>query len=383
MAENRKANLLLRSMCLLGAGLFIQVSTQAREFYDIFPTPYGRSMGGAVTALVDDYNSLFYNPAGLALIETTSLRMPDLVGGYGSPSIRDVFAQISSLSGGSSGTSGITTALSSLDRVGASAGFELLGVGWYQPKMAIHLNLLSAGLSFRVRTPSLLFAKIQARMTADSGVSLGFARSFLQKRLRAGITIRPFHLRGGFDQSYEGLEILNLQNVSSILGVGWGFDFDLGLQSHVDAFSVLGFPVRVSGGAALQNVLENRFTQRLTAQVPYNPPGTERRLNMGVGATVLGIEKFKPSLGIEFRDILVDSESWLEHLSVGAEFRFKPKTWFESLIRAHFYKGQLGGGIGGKLWFGELEVGTYAVSLGRGLGVGVDRRLYGRLSAVF
>ncbi len=368
---------------LIAMVLLSSQSAMAREFYDLFATPYGRSMGGAVSALVDDSNSLFYNPAGLAMIQNSEMRFPDLIMGYGSPAIKDVLTQIQGLGSGGGGTSSLTTTLSALDRVGASAGLGLLGLGWFQPKMGIHWNLLNANLSFRVRTPSLLFSKIKARLTADSAVSLGFARSFFDNTLRIGTTIRPFHLRGGFDKNYEGLEILQLQDVSSLLGVGWGFDADIGMQAHTDRFKILEFPIRISAGWVFQNLLENDFSKRLTSTVEYSPPGTERRMNLGFGVSVLGMQKFRPSASLEFRDVLVDTDSWLEFVSAAVEFKFMPKTWFHSIIRGHFYKGNLGGGIGGKLWFGELEIGTYAVNLGRGLGVGVDRRLYAQLSSVF
>jgi hypothetical protein len=134
---------------------------------------------------------------------------------------------------------------------------------------------------------------------------------------------------------------------------------------------------------ALQNILAQDFSTRLTDQLTGEIPPLERRLNAGVGLTAEGMGIFKPTLSVELRDMLIESTSILEHLSIGLEMMLKPKDWFTSYMRLHFYKGNIGGGIAGKLLFGELEVGTYAVNLGRGVGVGVDRRVYLAMSASF
>ena len=91
----------------------------------------------------------------------------------------------------------------------------------------------------------------------------------------------------------------------------------------------------------------------------------------------------QPTLSLEWREIGVETESMLENICIGAEFILKPRRWFRSILRAHFAHGNLGGGIGGRLAFGELEIGTYAVNLGRGPGVGVNRRNYVSLAARF
>ena len=90
-----------------------------------------------------------------------------------------------------------------------------------------------------------------------------------------------------------------------------------------------------------------------------------------------------PTLNLDWRDIGVSTANWLEHLCVSTELILKPRTWFRSIIRAHYSRGNIGGGIAGKLTFGELELGTYAVNLGRGPGVGVSRRNYLSLSATW
>lgn len=356
---------------------------QSYELYDLFPTPYGRSMGGAVTAVVDDSNSLNYNPAGLASISEWELRMPELIHGYGSPAILAVASKIGGLGGGEGGAAGITSSLSELDGVGASGGLEVLGFGWYRRNMGIHINLLTAQAALRVRTPSLLFSKIRARVTADSGLSMGYARSFLENKVRLGFVGRPFLVRGGFEKEYQGVEITQLSDAVSLLGVGWGYDGDLGVQGNLDPISIIGFDLKLMAGAVMQNILGTDFGNRLTSSVANVPPPLQRRYNVGVGASVMNLGKFKPTVTFELRDLGVPTTSFLEKISSGIEFKFSPKSWFHSILRGHFYKGNLGGGIAGRLWFGELELGTYAVNLGRGVGVGVDRRLYGQLSAVF
>jgi len=89
----------------------------------------------------------------------------------------------------------------------------------------------------------------------------------------------------------------------------------------------------------------------------------------------------QPTLSVEWRDIGVRTNHPIEHVAMGAEFILKPRTWFRSILRGHFSRGNWGGGIAGRLSFGEIELGTYAVNIGNGPRIGVNRRNYLALSA--
>ena len=370
-------------VAIFGLSALVSMRASAREYQDLFPTPKGRSMGGAMTAIADDSNSIQYNPAGLAQIETWQLRLPDLVQAYGSSSIFTIFKSIKALSG--VGESQFANKLREFDGTGASFGVDLMGLGWFRNRMGIMLNPVSVNTSLRIRTPSIFFAKINARMIADGGLSMGYGHPFLSNHLRAGVTLRPFLVRGSFENQFEGASIASIDanTLKDKLGFGWGFDADMGIQGNLDPITIFGFDIKPMAGIAFQNLLATQYSHLFTANVNGKPIPALRRVNVGIAASVENMGVFKPTLSLELRNIGIRTDAFLEHVAIAAEFLLKPRKWFSSALRAHFAQGNVGGGLGGHLWFGEMELGTYVVNLGKGMGVGPDRRLYLSLSSAF
>lgn len=367
---------------LLVVGLFAGISVHAHEYQELFPTPRGMSMGGALTAFVDDRSALSYNPAGLALVDGSELRAPDLVMLQYSPDILNVYNQVKGINV-SGGGMGAVSALRELDGTAASFGMDLLGFSWIRKHMAFSFQLISMNGAFRVRTPSLFFAKINAKVTADSGLTFGMAQPLFWNHLRLGFALRPFIVRGGFEKQLENQDIATLTSLAKQMGLGWGFDVDVGAQANTNPISVLGLNVKFLAGATMQNIREEDFHRQLKrSMLSSNIPPLVRRGSLAVGAQLDESATVQPTLDVELRDIGVHADSsWIEHLCVGVEFLLKPRTWFRSILRGHFARGEWGGGIAGRLAFGEIEVGTYAPSLGRGPGVGSNRRSYLSLAA--
>lgn len=334
-----------------------------------------------MTAWADDSHALFYNPAGLAQMTASELRMPDLMHVNVSPSVVDLYNQIQSIEGGD-GVSGISAALRKFDGRGFGFGLDTVGFGYFRRRMAIMLNLFSVNASFRVRTPSILFVRVTTRATIDSALTLGYAAPLGTPRLRGGVAVRPVMIRGGLSRDFVGTEIQDIG--AGALSYGWGSDFDAGLQYDVWDFSVKDFKAQIKTGIVLQNILATKFSQKLPVGTGTSePPQMDRRINWGVALQGYDLGPARPTLTFELRDLLVKTDSWLEHVHAAFEFRLQPKSWYVSTLRTHFAKGNVGGGLAGRFWVGEMEIGTYAVNLGKGPGVGRDRRSYLALSAVW
>lgn len=364
------------------SALLAAVPALAREYTELFPTPRAKSMGFAMTAIVDDYNSMYTNPAGLAQMEGWELRLPDVAQASVSPSALDLYRSLKGIGGSASS---IASSLSDFDGKSACGGVDLLGMGYFSRRFAVAVNTLSANGCFRVRTPSIFFAKVQARVTADSGLSLAHAQSALNDRLRFGIALRPFVVRAGMDRTLENTDILKAKgdSIKKFMGVGWGFDLDLGVQGTLKSVPFEFMQLRPTWGVAIQNALATNFSNQLQKGLDATPPALERKLNAGVGVAAENFGAFRPTASFELRDLTIQTDSWIEHISTGVELALRPRKWFRTALRGHYYKGNFGGGFGMKLTALEIELGTYAVNLGRGPGVGVDRRIYLQTSLVW
>ncbi len=352
----------------------------AREYIDLFPTSRGRALGGGLTAFVDDWSALSYNPAGLANIQGTQLLLPQLAAGAASNGAVEFYKKIQNFGGGSS-VADIASSLQDFDGDALGFNLDLLTMGWFKKRIALAVNPVSLQGSFRVRVPAILFAKVNTTITVDSGMTLGYAQPFLGNHLRAGFAFRPVIIRAGVSKSFVGTEIQNID--ASVLGVGWGFDADLGLQGNLDPIQIFGFDVQLMSGIALQNIFASKFSQRITGSIESTPPPLERRGAFGLAAKLVNLGIATPIVSVELRDLGVPTTNFIEHVHSCFEFSLKTRPWFVSTIRGHFAKGNIGGGIAGRLWVGELEMGTFAVNLGNGAGVGRDRRTYVSLAAVW
>jgi len=371
---------------LVALALLSSQAALAREYADLFATPKALSMGGAVSAIADDYTALQYNPAGLALVKRWQLRAPDLVLAQASKGIKDFKDAIDAAKDNSAEP--IAKQLQRFDGKNASLGFDLLGFAYLRKNFGAAINPLSLNTSFRVRTPSLLFVKAKVRVISDTGVAVGFAKSFYSNHLRVGVTLRPFIWRSGFEQKLENQSLTGVfepqTSLKQYVGSGWGSDADVGVQGNLNTWTIAKAKVKPMAGLVVQNLNATKFSQKMNEKEFLGVvPGLERRMNVGIGGTIENWGVFRPTLTFELRDLFIQTHKFMEHISSGLELMLKPKRWLSTAFRLHFYKGNIGGGVGAVMGPAELELGTYAVNLGNGPGIGVNRRYYAQLSAVF
>jgi dephospho-CoA kinase len=367
----RKASLL--ALAILG---FVSPSLLAQDSQEWFPSARARSMGLALTAIADDNDAIHSNPAGLALIEERTFRLPDLFMASFSSSFSGLIKKFRDLD--SSASSTISQQLQQFDGTAAGAEFALLSAYWTKPRVGIAVNPVGLVTSARVRTPSLLFAKVDLYAAAQGGVTVGYGHPLFDNHVRLGVAIKPFAYRIGLKASLENQDIANVgDNFSDYAGGGWGVDADFGAQGNLDPIDVgAGVGLKLMAGVALQNTFENSFSLPLFGSLEGNAPRTDRRVNLGFAGRLINPGVIQPTLSIEFRDIFTDYDEFLEFLHIGFELAMRPRDFYSTAIRFGMAKGNLGGGIAFHWQIFELEVGTYAVNLGPGPGLGADRRYY-------
>ena len=355
---------------------FVAPTAWAADSQEWFPSGRARSMGLALTAIVDDHDSLHTNPAGLALVETSTLRLPDLFMASFSSSFSAVLKKFRELD--SAGGTSIAQQLSTFDGTAAGAELSLLSVYWNRPRLGLAINPVGLTGSARVRTPSLLFAKVDVFAAVHGGVTLGYGHPMLGNRLRVGFALKPFSYRLGLKAALENQDIMDIgDRISEYGGGGWGVDADFGMQGNLDPLDVGGGAgLKLMGGVVLQNAFANRFALPLAGSSDGSPPAMERRVNVGVAARLTNPGVLEPTLAVEFRDLLTSYDEFLEFFHVGFELLMRPRDFYTSSLRLGLAKGNLSGGIAFHWQIFELEIGSYAVNLGPGPGIGTDRRYY-------
>jgi hypothetical protein len=214
------------------------------------------AMGNAYVAVADDFNALFYNPAGLARLKTWD-------GEFLNPTLEiskntiDTFSKIKTLAQGASG--GVDSVLELLEEnTGKSQHFAL--------GLTPHLVFPGFGFGLGIATPLTMAIHRDISVDLEFGpraiVPISVAGNFLEDRLSLGATLKLV-VAGGVDHEFSINDISAFsKNDSSSSGpklsdyvqggAGVGFDFGLLFTPIKTMSPTLGVSVTDLGGTPYQ-----------------------------------------------------------------------------------------------------------------------------------
>lgn len=369
-------------LLIIATSFFLGGTPSANAFapQEWFASAQSRSMGMATTAIVDDFNSIYVNPAGLALVEESQWRLPQLLNLAAAGAFLDVVNQIQELDTG--GSDSISEQLQTLDGTNGGLELSLLEAYWVRPRFGFAFSPVGVQGTARVKTPSLLFAQVDLYSVIQGGVAASYGQPIFNNWVRWGVTLKPLMYRFGVRAELENTSIANLgDDFGSFSGSGLGMDLDFGLQGDVPDWEfVEGATLKTSWGLAWQNLVASNFPIKVGADSGATVPALERRLNVGLAGRIVNDGIIEPLLSVEFRDLTTGLDEFLEFLHIAVQLKIQPTSFYTMYGRFHYAKGNMGGGLGFQWTMFELEGGTYAENLGPGPGIGVDRRFYLQLA---
>jgi hypothetical protein len=304
-------------------------------------------MGGAFTAVSDDEDAPFYNPAGLALLKE------------GHAIVLNPLLEVST------GTLDIYSDYSDVDKDNdvAIADFLRKNVGepihsrfqltpgYARKNLAIY-GLVNADVNVRIRDRANPVADVVG--VGDGGGQLSVAHAFLDGIVCVGATGRVIH-RWSIVDSYTSRDLMDDN-----------FDFDneakTGTGFQGDAGILVKLPWKYTPDVAL--AVRDIGSPKIGDAVP-----NEQDIRFGLS----GRRKF--SLGTlivsgEMRRIGYSEEDDSKKLYVGAEFAF-PKIL---AVRCGLYQGYLSGGATVDFWLLKLAYATYGAETGAYAGQNEERR---------
>jgi hypothetical protein len=181
-------------------------------------------MGGAYSAVADDWLSLYYNPAGLALVKKVEVQPLDIELGTNHDTVGEA-SNVKALTGSGS----LASTLNNL----AGKHVEVKGADVSQ----ITLPYFALGFSYQVNgdfnMENVSYPQTQMQYTKDTGISTGGALAFgKQQDFRIGIHFEYIHREGSVQE--VGLSQILASNKSTILNLfnqqGNGYSGTLGMQ---------------------------------------------------------------------------------------------------------------------------------------------------------
>lgn len=316
------------------------------------------SLGGAFTAVADDQNALFYNPAGLAFLDSTFAALMDLeisgsLGSGGLGDLIDDFSNISSAASQLASEKDNSKQIDNITKLGELVSSRTAAVG---SKMQMYLArktwglALTAGLQTGLGIHSKLLPEVaDLGILADVDVRAGYARQFLDGKVSIGAA--PYaKIRGQGGRANLSLnEAFDPQGATkNMVGVGRGFGADLGLMVRPVAAMSPTF------GLAILNVGDTRL--RAVDSLPANvglfsdaekvgaPDPVKQVVNAGFAISPIDGRGFVRLSG-ELREINRPSAAEL-----------KPAFGVESGFRSNYIRTLVAAGWGNGGWSAGLEL---------------------------
>ena len=313
------------------------------------------AMGNAFTAVSDDYNAIFYNPAGLAKIKSWDLELTNPNFSFSEDS-RVLAREIIGLATGSESFSNTSEILDFMESKLSTEQYVSIGFTPYFIKQGLGLGfgaLLQAGLSFN-RYPSV---NLEAGVKSISPVS--YARSFLKDKLMLGASVKFRTVTEvARDLSLDDLDTLRSSNnngekqtksVKDFAKAGYGVGFDMGLLYNSDLFfkPSLGFSVLDIATTSYSSfkVLEDKASRA------SSEPMT---VNMGLSLTPWQFRNQHLLVAMDFQEINHPIAS-SNKIQLGTEYSYG------NLFKAELglYKLGLTAGLQLDLWLFNLRLATY------------------------
>ncbi|MEY4066233.1 MAG: hypothetical protein RIR26_2441 [Pseudomonadota bacterium] len=198
------------------------------------------SLGGAFTAVADDQNALYFNPAGLGFIDSTFAALLDteVLGSLGSGGLSDLVDDFDAVSEAAAKVASEKDVSSQVDNIAslgelvssrtASLGFRAQSY-FVRKRWGLALNFgMQTGLGIHAK---LLPEVADLGLYGDLDVRAGYAHPLFDGKVSVGAApyyrLRSQGGRANFSLS-EGLN--PKESLKNLVGVGQGFGLDLGVM---------------------------------------------------------------------------------------------------------------------------------------------------------
>lgn len=345
-----------------------QVTPVDFSIHEHYIAPRAMGMGNTFSG-VDDFNMIFYNPAGLAALEQAELNM-----GFQAsvtPSLLDFQKDLTDANNATDKTTGIMNAINKQYGKGFGIRFPTLGGIWARPGWAV--AVIPVDLSLNLAMNAGVGPGVAVSAYQDTTIAFAYAKAFMEDKLRVGTTVK------GIYRAYvgESLGLLDLVGNTdffrpSSAKEGLTVDMDVSAQYVMSIpeegmFSFLKY-AKPTFSFAVRNLLNYGFKQNLKllnkADGDRQPPPLERRFDIGSRWDLPEFWVFKPRFLADIRNMGHQYWTLRKGLHIGADLTWKVKTWLNGNYSMGLSQGYLTAGIGAELGWFRLDIVTYGQEMG-------------------
>lgn len=319
-----------------------------------------RAMGmGNTFSGIDDYNVLFYNPAGLAHLEEG--RMNIGIGGGVSKDFLDFGKEVSDLAdideNDPTKIQQISDYLQSKYGETYAGRVPRMNFIYARPKWGI--AFIPVDLSVVMMPHQLTGPALDVTAYQDSTLAFGWSKRTSNKKFSWGFLGKAIY-RANMDRSLLAIDLASDGDVvrDEDFKEGMTVDADVGMMWSPFLGKNKGFfkKLKPTFSAVVRNIADYGFTSNFEIfnENSTEPAKLQRRIDLGSRWDFPTFSVFEPRLMIDVRDILHDYWSMEKGLHLGAELRYKVGKGLHGSIQ---------GGMNQMLWTAGVGIQTYVLKL--------------------
>lgn len=371
---------------LVFVGAAVDTAFGAQSFYIHQPYISARLAGRGMvaTSMTDSYETVFFNPAGLARFESGELNL-----GIQAGVTPTLLTFSSDLTAAGSNASNLTNVL--INNMGNhyASRVQLGGV----------LARPSWGLAF-IPVDVTLEADIAATAGASIGVqafqdsTLQFAKGWNlndDKSFNIGIAPKIVY-RAYIDKVVNAFDLVQSTNLlqPSDAQEGMAVDMDFGMLYTFKIpeegwFSWLKY-AKPTIGLAVRNMIDGNFFNNahlISKGSSTTTAKLERRFDVGAKFDLPEFWVFKPRMAIEEHDMGTTNVNFMKGFHLGFELFWKAFSWLNGSYAIGLSEGYLTLGVSGQVSVFRLDLATYSEEVGTSSAPNQSRRYMAKMSLDF
>lgn len=368
------------SLILCGFVLSVSVNALANEglsatIHHLYQSSRALGMGDAFVAVANDYNAIFYNPAGLARRDDGQVNLGIEFGG--SPNSLKFYNDLNDIQNSNDSDSDKQTRILNLieKNYGETYSIRLtpLQAAWVRPKWG--LAFVPADVSIEMAMHQQVGPAVNTTVYADSYLALGYGddvHSISHGRLSWGVTGK-FVNRGWASKSLSAIELAADSEVikKEDLKEGYTVDADVGLlwTPELPSEGLMSWlrATRPTFGLVVRNVAETGFGQSmklLNKEETTAPEKLYRVFDVGTRWEYPSAWIFGGRGVLDVRDIGHPNWNWRKGTHLGFEFDWAVTTWWKGQYRVGLNQGFWTAGVSAEMGIFNLDLYSYANDVG-------------------
>lgn len=380
---------LLLVLLTCGIGTEVFATEMAGVSYTIhhhYVAPRALGMGDAFVAVANDYNALFYNPAGLARREDGELNLyMDLGASTNFMTAQNEIKEASGTSGTDSQKSqAMFDVLQKYYGKAFSARLTPANAIWARPGWAV--GVIPADLSFEMIMHQNVGPAMNLTFFGDTTAALGYGadvRGMQIGRLSWGVTGK-FVNRSYFSKTVTALELAANPNLvrKEDLAEGYTIEADLGLlfSPALPADGILSWLrlARPTFGAVVRNVADSGFKNSLNLinkESLAQPEKMYRVIDLGSKWEYPSVWIFGGRGVLDVRDLMHPAWTLRKGMHIGFEFDWSVTSWWRGAYRFGLNQGFFSAGASAMFTIFNLDFVTYGEDVGT-YSQPVENRMY-------